>query len=93
METNAAWGAPLHAQENIYGAQVIWAVRNEMARTVEDVLARRTRVLFIDAQAALDLAPEVASIMREELNMDESWKQKQIEIFSALASGYLLKKN
>jgi glycerol-3-phosphate dehydrogenase len=93
METNAAWGAPLHAQENIYGAQVIWAVRNEMARTVEDVLARRTRILFIDAQAALDLAPEVANIMREELNMDESWKQKQIEIFSALANGYLLKKN
>lgn len=93
MDADASWGASLNAQEDIYGAQVIWAVRNEMARTVEDVLARRTRVLFINAQAAIDLAPAVAEIMRQELNHGEAWKQKQIEMFSALANGYLLGEN
>ena len=44
-------------------AEVIWAVRHEMARTVEDVLARRLRALFLDARAAVDMAPKVAALM------------------------------
>jgi len=70
-------------------AEVIWAVRYEMARTVEDVLARRLRVLFLDAQAALSAAPRVAALMAEELGYDENWKRKQMIEFHRLANGYL----
>jgi len=87
---NKEWGAPLWKDVNISIAQVIWAVRKEMARTVEDVLARRTRMLFIDARLANELAPKVAEIMRKELDKDEEWEKNQIEIFSELAKGYLL---
>ena len=71
-------------------AEVVWAVRNEMARTVEDVLARRTRILFTDARKAIELAPKVAEIMMGELRLDEVWKNKQVESFVELGRGYLL---
>ena len=51
--------------------EVVWAVRREMARTVDDVLARRVRVLYLDAKASIALAPKVASIMAEELGRDK----------------------
>ncbi|MEO6327746.1 MAG: glycerol-3-phosphate dehydrogenase/oxidase [Ginsengibacter sp.] len=70
-------------------AEVIWAVRNEMARTIEDVLARRIRILFLDAKAAIEAAPEVAEIMAEELNYNEDWKTSQLNDFRILAEGYL----
>lgn len=72
-------------------AEVLWAVRNEMARTVEDVLARRLRVLFLDAEAALEMAPQVARIIAKELRYDEGWERQQLEQFSGLASHYMLK--
>ncbi len=72
-------------------AQVIWAVRYEMARTVEDVLARRLRILFLNAQAAIEAAPRVAAIMKEEMQMSEEWEALQIKNFIKLAKGYLLK--
>jgi glycerol-3-phosphate dehydrogenase len=71
-------------------AEAIWAVRNEMARTVEDFLARRTRALFLDAKASIQMAPEVAKIMAHELNKDSVWITKQIEDFTQLANGYIL---
>ena len=71
-------------------AEVIWAVRNEMVITVEDVLARRTRILFLDAMAAMESAPIVAKLMAGEMNKDEQWIQQQIESFNALAKQYLL---
>ena len=61
-----------------------------MAVTVEDVLARRTRVLFLDAMAAMQAAPTVAKLMAGEMNKDEQWIQQQIESFNALAKQYLL---
>jgi glycerol-3-phosphate dehydrogenase len=61
-----------------------------MARTVEDVLARRTRSLLLDAQAAIDVAPEVARLMAEELDRDASWQQEQVEAFTDLAQDYLM---
>ncbi|MCL6524545.1 MAG: glycerol-3-phosphate dehydrogenase/oxidase [Thermoflavifilum sp.] len=70
-------------------AQVIWAVRFEMARTVEDVLARRLRVLFVDARAALQMAPVVAEIMQQELHQSNEWKTQQIDQFQRLAQAYL----
>lgn len=71
-------------------AEVVWAVRNEMAVTVEDVLARRLRLLFLDARAAVSAAPKVASIMMKELHLTEDWKQQQLEAFNKLAANYIL---
>lgn len=70
-------------------AEVVWAVRREMARTVDDVLARRLRILFLDAQAALRAAPRVAELIAAELGYDEHWKRKQLIDFNRLAYGYL----
>lgn len=69
-------------------AEVVWAVRFEMARTVEDVLARRMRILFLDAKAASQAAPRVVEIMAQELNRDETWKIHQMESFQKTASNY-----
>lgn len=70
-------------------AEVVWAVRYEMARSVEDVLARRLRVLFLDARAALEMAPLVAEVMARELNRDEVWRREQIAAFEMLGRHYL----
>jgi len=73
----------------IYAAQVAWAVRQEMARTVDDVLSRRTRALFLDARAAIRMAPAVAALMAGELERDAPWQEKQVAEFTALARDYL----
>jgi glycerol-3-phosphate dehydrogenase len=91
MMSNKSLAEPLNNETGILAAQVIWAVRNEMARTVEDVLARRIRVLFMDARLANKLAPKVAEIMMKELAQDEVWKENQIKAFCELAEGYVLK--
>lgn len=70
-------------------AEVVWAVRNEMARTVEDVLARRLRILFLDAKAAMEVAPRVAELMRSELNYSEEWAISQLKAFNKIAVNYL----
>ncbi len=73
---------------HIYKSQVAWAVRKEMARTVEDVLARRTRALFLDARESVRIAPEVADIMAIELNQPEEWKSDQVKAYKAVAKNY-----
>jgi glycerol-3-phosphate dehydrogenase len=80
----------LHASLPMVGAQVIWAVRQEMARSVEDVLARRTRALFLNARAAAEMAREVARLMAQELGRDEEWEKKEVAAFEKLAGGYAL---
>src|SRR5665213_545100 len=90
IEANESFAETLSKETNISIAQVIWAVRNEMARTVEDFLARRTRVLFFDSKLAISLAPKVASIMMKELQHDEAWEKNQVESFNKLAERYLL---
>lgn len=74
---------------SITTAQVIWAVRSEMARTVEDILARRTRALFLDARAALDIAPRVAKIMALETKRDGRWQREQLAAFEETARHFL----
>jgi len=69
---------------------VIWAVRNEMAQRLEDVLSRRTRCLLINAKATLEIAPKVVEIMAREMNQNKEWQQKELEDFKQLAKGYLL---
>jgi glycerol-3-phosphate dehydrogenase len=74
----------------IAAVQVVWAVRHEMARTVDDVLARRTRALLLNAKAALAMAPAVAKLMAAELGRDERWHNDQVDQFTALAQRYLV---
>jgi glycerol-3-phosphate dehydrogenase len=81
----------LHKRLPYRAAEVVWAARHEMARTVEDVLARRTRALFLDARAAIDAAPEVARLLARELGRDAAWEQAQVDSFTQLAETYLLK--
>jgi glycerol-3-phosphate dehydrogenase len=79
---------PLHERLPILRGEVVWAARHEMARTVDDVLARRTRALLLDASAALECAPEVARILATELGFGEEWASDQVEAFRRLAEGY-----
>lgn len=79
----------LHPRLPFRRREVIWAMRNEMARTVEDVLARRTRALFLDAQAALEAAPTVAGLMATELGRSEAWMADDLANFRKVAQGYL----
>lgn len=80
----------LHPQRPTTAAQVVWAARHEMARTVEDVLARRTRELVLDARASLEMAPRVAALLAEELGRDEAWQREQTEAYRALARAHLV---
>lgn len=68
--------------------EVTWAVRYEMARTLEDVLSRRLRALLLNADAALRIAPRVAELMAGELGSDDAWVEQQLADFGALAEGY-----
>ena len=68
--------------------EVVWAVRAEMARTIEDVLARRTRALLLNAQAAIEAAPRVAEILAKELERDQTWIDQELIHFTELAQGY-----
>ncbi|HUY80226.1 MAG TPA: glycerol-3-phosphate dehydrogenase/oxidase [Acidobacteriaceae bacterium] len=70
------------------GAQVVWAAREEMARTVDDVLARRTRALLLNARAAVRMAPAAARLLARELEKDAAWEQEQVRVFRALAAQY-----
>ncbi len=81
---------PLHPRLPYLRGEVVWAARHEMARTVDDVLARRTRALLLDARAARDAAPEVARLLARELGHDDAWEAEQIATFEALAAGYIL---
>ncbi len=69
-------------------SQIVWAVRHEMARTVEDMLARRVRGLFLNSKECLRVAPQVAEIMAKELGKDAQWIENQLEAFADVASNY-----
>jgi len=81
---------PMHPDFPFTPVEVIWAVRHEMARTVDDVLARRLRILFLNARAAMELAPFVAQVMAMELDRDKKWEDRQVEDFCAIARNYLV---
>ena len=89
-QTTPSWNASLHPRLPYRAVEVIWAARREMARTVEDVLARRIRVLFLDARLAVEMAPTVASLLKSELGRDDDWARAQIVSFTQLARGYLV---
>ncbi|MDR1403483.1 MAG: glycerol-3-phosphate dehydrogenase/oxidase [Tannerellaceae bacterium] len=70
--------------------EVVWIVRNEMPRRLEDILARRLRILFLDARAAVEMAPRVAEILAAEQTKDDAWKETQLNAFKELAANYIL---
>ena len=78
----------LHPDLPYIAAEVVWAARAEMARTVEDVLARHTRALFLNANAAIAMAEPVARLLAAELGRDEAWVAAQVKEFRALAEQY-----
>jgi glycerol-3-phosphate dehydrogenase len=90
VETEPSLAESLHRALPFLKAEVIWAVRNEMARNVEDVLARRTRALFLNARAALEIAPVVVDLMARELAWDEHARHERLEAFRAIARNYIL---
>lgn len=81
-------GAPMDSRLPYSRAEMIWICRNEMPRTLEDILARRTRALFLDARASGVIAPAVASLMAQELGFDEHWQQQQVTSFNQLIRNY-----
>ena len=90
IEAESRLGDRLHADLPYLKAEVVWAARHEMARTVEDVLARRLRALFLNARAAIEMAPAVAEIMASELGWDEITRSRQLAAFRDVASNYVL---
>jgi glycerol-3-phosphate dehydrogenase len=90
IENNRSLGEPLHKNLPYRKVEVVWGVRREMARTAEDVLARRTRALILDARASMEIAPEVIHIMAKELNKNEDWQKKQIEEYTTIAKRYII---
>jgi glycerol-3-phosphate dehydrogenase len=90
IREEAGWDQPLHPDLPYYTGEVAWGVRREMARTVEDVLARRTRALLLNARASLDAAPKVAAIMAKEFGHGENWVKSQIDAYQETARNYLL---
>lgn len=84
------WEQPIHSNLPYTPAEVVWAARKEMARSVEDVLARRTRALLLDARASVEMAEPVADLLAKELDRDAAWKQQQIADYTELAKGYLV---
>lgn len=80
----------LHPALPYRGAEIAWAAREEMARTVDDALARRTRALILNARAAVAMAPRAAQILARELGRDARWELDQVAAFSEIAKSYVL---
>jgi glycerol-3-phosphate dehydrogenase len=90
VDGDARLGEALHPALPYIRAEVIWAARHEMARTLEDALARRTRALFLNARAALEMAPAAAELMASELDWDKSATARQLAAFREVAANYVL---
>ena len=87
IEKDVSLGDKIHPDLAYLNVEVLWAARHEMARTVEDVLARRVRVLFLDAKKSMEMAPKVAEILARELGKDKQWVSQQIDDFKKIAEG------
>ena len=89
ISENPALGIPLSPDLPYTRAEIIWICRNEMPLHIEDVLARRTRSLFLNAKASASIASEVAKIMANELGYDEEWQKKEINSYNEIVKNYL----
>lgn len=84
------WDKSISDSMGVIQAQVIWAIRNEMALNIEDFLARRVRCQLLDAKESVKMAPEVAKIMAKELGKDEAWQTKEVADYLEVTSNYIL---
>lgn len=91
IKNDPSIGEKIHSNYEYTIAEVLWAIREEMAQSVEDVLARRVRLLFLDAKAAVEAAPKVAYILAKEWNKDQNWVDQQLRDFNTIAANYILK--
>lgn len=89
-DENPAWAERLHPAYPYTAAEVVWAIRKEMAFKIDDVLSRRMRILILDAKAAVAMAPQVADIIAKELSLDQQWKDAELEDFGKLANKYAI---
>ncbi|MEZ4415315.1 MAG: glycerol-3-phosphate dehydrogenase/oxidase [Gemmatimonadota bacterium] len=89
IEAQAGWDQAVHERLELTVGEVVWFVREEMARTVDDVLARRSRSLILDARAAVEAAPTVAAVMATALGRDAHWVDTQVEHFTEMARIYV----
>ncbi|ADW68712.1 glycerol-3-phosphate dehydrogenase/oxidase [Granulicella tundricola] len=83
-------GQLLHPDLPYIAAEIVWAARHEMSRSLDDALARRTRALLLNARATIAIAPKVAHLLAIELKRDATWEQAQVETFTKLATQYVL---
>ncbi len=88
VRSDPSYAESIHPRFPTLTGEVVWAVRTEMARTVEDFLSRRTRALLLDAKASSQMAPKVAEIMARELGRDAAWEHAQVEDYQALAKDH-----
>lgn len=88
-DKHPVWKERLHPRLPYTAGEVVWGVRYEWARSLEDLLARRTRALFLDAAACREMAPFVAALMAAELGRDQAWQTRQLEYFETVAAKYL----
>ena len=91
---NAELNEKLHPDLPYRKAEIVWFCRNEMAQTVEDILARRTRALFLNARAAIEIAPQIADLMVKELKIEfaDDWRTENLDNFYKTAENYLPEK-
>ncbi len=83
------WAQPFSESLCLRPSEVVWAARNEMAQTLDDVLTRRSRCLFLDARETLKIAPEVANLLAQELKQNENWVTAQLQNFERIAQHFL----
>jgi glycerol-3-phosphate dehydrogenase len=81
-------GERLDADLPYTAAEIVWAARQEMSRSVEDALARRTRALFLNAKSAIAMAPAAGRLLARELGRTEHWVEAQVKEFIKLAEQY-----
>jgi glycerol-3-phosphate dehydrogenase len=89
ISENPELGKPLDPKLPYTRAEILWICRNEMPLRVEDVLARRTRSLFLNALASAGIASEVAGLMAKEFGFDQNWQKEQVESYYELVKNYL----
>ncbi len=90
IDEKPEWSELVHPDVAVRAGEVIWAARHEMARTVEDFLARRRRVLFQDARKSIEMAPRVADLIARETGRDTAWRKEQVDTYTKLATQYLI---
>lgn len=90
LGSQRGWHERLHPRLPYRVGEAAWAARHELARTVEDVLARRTRALLLDAEASMEAAPRVAELLAAELGHSPAWAREQVEQYRELAGSYTL---